>query len=93
MPRRARSRNPWTAPRCSTSGATEHALHILRGEGFAVAPLLPWLRAAALAPATVWSAYAGCVILGDGTAARTCFIGGTTLLALAWQFAPHAFTA
>ena len=74
-------------------GAMEHALHILHDEGFVVAPLLPWLRAAVLLPATLWSAHAGCAILGDGTVARTGFIAGSAVLALAWQFAPHSFAA
>lgn len=72
-------------------GALEHALQILHGERFVVAQLLPWLRAAVLLPATIWSGHAGWVILGRGLAARTCFAAGCAVLALAWQFAPHSF--
>ncbi|WP_018991166.1 4Fe-4S binding protein [Aromatoleum toluclasticum] len=74
-------------------GALEHALDILHDAGFTVAPLLPWLRAAVLLPATIWSTRAGCTILGKGSAARTSFGAGTAVLALTWQFAPQPLSA
>jgi hypothetical protein len=77
-------------------GAAEHSLLILRDEGLAVIPLLPWLRGMVLLLAAAWSTRTGWEILcADGgrlmPGRRAVFFASVVLLALTYQFAPDPF--
>jgi hypothetical protein len=75
-------------------GAIEHALLLLQQQGFAVAELLPLLRAPVLLLAFAWSAWTGLQLLQQVQGAwlrarQALFLAATATLALAYQFAPN----